>query len=345
MPTLFLPAEWAPQAAMLMVWPRRDGDWGNGLDDARNTLQAAINALVARQPVILVAPDPDARYDIGQRQSDGRLAHDGLCVAEVAANDIWARDTGPITVIADGQRRFLDFRFDGWGGQYPAAADDELCAQLHAGGWLGGDPLDRLDIVLEGGSVESNGAGTLLTTTRCLLNGRRNPGLDQATLETRLREALGAHTVHWLDHGELLGDDTDGHIDTLVRFVDKTTLVYQGCDDENDAHYKTLAELARVLSGLTTADGGAYRRIALPLPAPQYDPDDGHRLPAGYANFLIANGCILMPAFADPADDIAAARLAECFPDRRLIRIDSRALIRQHGGLHCAAMQIPALPI
>ena len=128
-------------------------------------------------------------------------------MAEVAADDIWARDTGPITVIVDGQRRFLDFRFDGWGGKFSARADDALCAQLHAGGWLGADPLDRLDIVLEGGSVESNGAGTVLTTTRCLLAGKRNADLDQATLEDRLRDTLGAHTVHWLAHGDLLGDD------------------------------------------------------------------------------------------------------------------------------------------
>ena len=345
MNTVVLPAEWAPQAAMLLVWPRRDGDWGTALMAARDTLQAVVNALAARQPVILVAPDVDARHDIGQRQSEARLAHEGVCVADVAADDIWARDTGPITVIANGHRCFIDWRFEGWGGKFSAVADNALCAKLHAGGWLGADPLARQDWVLEGGSIESNGAGTLLTTRRCLMDGKRNPGVDSRALDARLREVFGAHTLHWLEHGALIGDDTDSHIDTLVRFVDETTLVYQGCADPNDAHYAELAALADELAGLRDANGQPYRLIELPLPRPQHDPDDGHRLPAGYANFLLANGCVLMPAFDDPADDIAAVRLAECFSDRQIIRIDSRALIRQHGGLHCAAMQIPALPI
>ncbi|RJS92110.1 agmatine deiminase family protein [Salinisphaera sp. Q1T1-3] len=339
------PAEWAPQAATLLVWPRWRGDWGNGLDAARDTVQAMANALVAYQPVLLVAPDNDARYDIGQRQSDGRLAHDGLVVADVAADDIWARDTGPVTVMAEGRRHFVDFRFDGWGGKFAARADDELCAQLQAAGWLGADPLEHVDQVLEGGSIETNGQGVILTTRRCLLDGKRNPGATREALDALLAERLGAHTVHWLAHGELIGDDTDGHIDTLVRFVDVGTLVYQGCDRPDDAQHDALTAMADELATLTDSAGTPYRLVALPLPAAQYDPEDGHRLPAGYANFLVANGCVLVPAFDDPADTEAARLIGECFPDRRIIPIDSRALIRQHGGLHCAAMQIPALTV
>lgn len=339
----FWPPEWAPQAATLLVWPRRDGDWGDALDAARATVQAIANALVAYQPVILVAPDTDARYDIGQRQSAHRLAHEGLCLAEAAANDIWVRDTGPITVFDNGLRRFVDFRFDGWGQKFDARADDELSARLHAGGWLGADRLENAAFVLEGGSIESNGQGTLLTTARCLLDARGRRREDRAALVDRLTETLGVHTVHWLEHGDLIGDDTDGHIDTLARFVDAQTIVYQGCDDPEDAHYAPLTAMAEELAGLRDPHGAPYRLIALPLPGPQHDPHDGHRLPAGYVNFLIANGCVLVPAFDDPADATAAQRIGACFPDRRVITIDSRALIRQHGGIHCAAMQIPSL--
>ncbi len=174
------------------------------------------------------------------------------------------------------------------------------------------------------------------------MQGRRNADFDRDRAVAALADALGADSVHWLSEGDLIGDDTDGHIDTLARFVAADTIAYQGCRDENDAHYAALAAMAEELAALRDSNGQAYRLVELPLPAPVYDPDDGHRLPAGYANFLIANGCVVIPAFDDPADDHAHEIIAGLFPDRDIRRVDSRALIRQHGGLHCAAMQIPA---
>ncbi|AWN16982.1 agmatine/peptidylarginine deiminase [Salinisphaera sp. LB1] len=339
-----LPAEWAPQSATLLVWPRANGDWGDGVTAARDTVAAMASALLRFQPVVLVAPDDDCATDIRarSRHEDAPLA--GIRIATCPADDIWARDTGPVTVYEAGRRRFVDFRFDGWGGKFEAARDDALTAALYADGALGpGDP-EHNTAVLEGGSIESNGRGTILTTERCLLTSGRNAGFTRADAERLLARTLGARTIHWLAHGNLIGDDTDGHIDTLARFVAPDTIVHQGCADPADAHHAGLAAMAGELAALRDADGAAYKLIELPLPAPQYDPGDGHRLPAGYANFLIANGCVLVPAFDDPADAEAAAIIGHCFPDREIIPIDSRALIRQHGGLHCAAMQIPAEP-
>lgn len=340
----YLPPEWAPQTATLLVWPRDQADWGNGLMAARRAIAAMARALTPFQPVVLVAADAECRRSIHAAQTSGELSAQSIRVVDLPADDIWARDTGPITVLEDNQRCFVDFRFDGWGGQFKASADNALTAALHRAGALGPGRLDRRETTLEGGSIEVNGAGTLLTTERCLIAGRRNDGIDHDSAAQTLRDTLGVSHVHWLTRGELIGDDTDGHIDTLARFVDAHTIIHQGCDNTGDAHYEEIAAMRAELATLRQPDSQPYRLIALPLPAPQYDPEDGHRLPAGYANFLIANGCILVPAFDDPADSQAARLIAACFPARKIIPVDSRALIRQHGGLHCAAMQIPAEP-
>lgn len=336
-----LPPEWAPQSATLLVWPRAGGDWGDGLAAARDVIQAMAVVLAPRQEVLIVAADAEAADDIGARQSAGTLPTEPVRIARVAADDIWARDTGPITLIDDGRRTFVDFRFDGWGGRFNAVNDDAMTAALYDADCFGDGEYAHSQTVLEGGSIESDGRGTILTTERCLIGGRRNAGFTRDDAEAVLADILGAKQVHWLVHGDLIGDDTDGHIDTLARFVAPDTIVHQGCADPGDAHHAELAAMAGELSALRDERGEPYTLVELPLPAPQYDPADGHRLPAGYANFLIANGCVLVPAFDDPADAEAAAIIGHCFPDREIIPIDSRALIRQHGGLHCAAMQIP----
>ncbi|GAB3685857.1 agmatine deiminase family protein [Salinisphaera aquimarina] len=339
-----LPPEWAHQQAMLLVWPRDGGDWGNGLAAARDVSAAMAAALCKRQQVILVCADDECAYSIAAHPLLAELGHARLKVVQVANDDIWARDTGPLTVIENGARLFLDFRFDGWGGQFDAGHDDRLTAALHAAGAYGAGTLERREHTLEGGSIEVNGDGALLTTERCLIAGRRNANIDRDAAQSLLANAFGVDTVHWLAHGDLIGDDTDGHIDTLARFAATDTIVYQGCDDPADAHHAPLTAMAAELAALRDRHDTPYRLVELPLPAPIHDPDDGHRLPAGYANFLIANGCVLAPAFNDPADEPAHAILAGLFPNREIIPIDSRALIRQHGGLHCAAMQIPAIP-
>ena len=336
-----MPPEWAPQAATLLIWPRAGGDWGPDLAPARDAVAAMAAALATAQDVILVAADTECRASIRAHPDLSGLPDVRLRIADIPANDIWVRDTGPVTLMdGDGGRRFLDFRFDGWGGRHPSADDDALTARLHAAGTLGPGRLVRRDWVLEGGSIEVDGAGGLLTTEHCLLQGRRNPGLDRAAIEDRLRADLGVDRVLWLRHGHLEGDDTDSHVDTLARFAGPDHIVHQGCADPDDPHHAPLAAMADELAALRTADGGRYRLTRLPLPAPQFDAD-GRRVPAGYANFLLGNGLVLAPAYGDPADAEAHALLADCFPGRRLIAVDCRALIRQNGALHCAAMQIP----
>ena len=344
MATRTLPPEWAPQQATLLVWPRDGGDWGNGLAAARDAIAALAATVCDYQPVLLAAANRECRDSVAAHPTLAELGT--LTVVEIPNDDIWARDTGPITVFHDGERRFLDFRFDGWGGQFAASRDDAFTAAVHATGKLGTGPLERHELTLEGGSIEVNGAGALLTTERCLIKGRRNAHLDMDIdrdgAAALLRETLGVETVHWLTRGDLIGDDTDGHIDTLARFVAADTIAYQGCHDTEDAHYAPLSAMAEELAALRDTNGQPYRLVDLPLPRPIHDPGDGHRLPAGYANFLIANGCVVIPAFDDPADETARETIAGLFPDRDIRAVDSRALIRQHGGLHCAAMQIPA---
>lgn len=266
------------------------------------------------------------------------MSHVRLPLAD--SDDVWARDHGPITVLEDGRARLLDFRFNGWGGKYPSARDDALSRHLAQAGAFGKTPMEHPDLVLEGGAIECDGAGTLLTTERCLLSPSRNPALGRTALEQRLQETLGVERILWLAHGGLAGDDTDGHIDTLARFTDTGTIVYQDCQDPRDEHFAPLQAMAKELAALRTAAGEPYRLIPLPLPHPLRNAR-GQRLPLGYANFLLINGAVLMPSYNDPADKNATAILATCFPEREIVPIDCRALTTQYGSLHCVTMQFP----
>ncbi|MDN5863433.1 MAG: agmatine deiminase family protein, partial [Salinisphaera sp.] len=295
-----LPPEWAPQQAMLLAWPRAQGDWGDGLDGARTAIAAMACAVAPHQDVILVASDDEAVRSI--RAFPGLDDH-RTTVVRCPADDIWARDFGPLTVFDGNRRRFLDFRFNGWGNKFAHRHDDRITAELHARGALGAGELQPDNLVLEGGSIEVNGAGALLTTRRCLLEHNRNPGLDAVSYEALFARQFGTATTHWLAHGALIGDDTDGHIDTLARFADARTIVFQGCDDPQDEHYPELREMAAQLASLRDPVGCCYRLRALPLPAPVHD--KGRRLPAGYANFLIVNASVLVPTYEDPADTLA----------------------------------------
>lgn len=335
-----LPAEWAPQDAILLTWPHADSDWRSWLDQADRTF-AALAVAISRYETVLIN-GRDARHSQHVR---GLLATAGAdlerCRFYLApSNDVWARDHGPITVYRDGRPVLLDFRFNGWGGKYPCALDDRITARLHALGAFGATPRDPVNLILEGGGIETDGQGTLLTTVECLLNPNRN-GLNRAAIEQRLRETLGISRFLWLRHGHLAGDDTDSHIDTLARFSDPRTIVYQGCTDPTDPHFAPLQAMAEELRAFRTVDGESYRLIELPLPAPRYD-EEGQRLPAGYANFLILNGAVLTPTYDDPLDGIALERLRDCFPGREVVGIPCTTLIRQYGSLHCVTMQLPA---
>lgn len=334
-----LPAEWHPQTAVMLTWPRADGDFA-GIFDAVDANFVELACAIAQFAPLIISRENET-VGLQQRLIEAGIPPDRLWIYAAASDDVWTRDHGPITVFRDGAPVLLDFRFNGWGGKFCADRDNLITKKLHAAGAFEGCALESVDFVLEGGAIESDGIGTLLTTERCLLAPTRNPDYDKSGIESRLKLMLGADRVLWLKHGDLLGDDTDGHIDTLARFCSADTIAYQACEDTSDPHYALLTGMAQELAGLSRADGQPYRLIPLPLPAPILDAD-GRRLPAGYANFLIVNGGVLVPTYDDPMDDIAIAQLREAFPDRTIVGVNCRALIHQYGSLHCTTMQIPA---
>ncbi|HET8791886.1 MAG TPA: agmatine deiminase family protein [Modicisalibacter sp.] len=337
-PRLF--PEWHPQDAIQLTWPRLDSDWAPQLDRIEATLEAMVVAIARYQSVLISVPDAATRERLAA--TFGRLGIDDerLWLVEASADDTWARDHGPIGVERDGHVVLLDYTFTGWGGKFAAERDNALTRRLGDAGVFAVATETR-ELVLEGGAIETDGQGTLLTTEACLLNRNRNPHLDRAAIETQLHADFGIERTLWLRHGHLEGDDTDSHIDTLARFCDAQTIAYVRCDDRSDPHYPALSAMQEEIQALRQADGTPYRLIALPWPRPCFDPDDGHRLPATYANFLIINGAVLVPTYADAADAKALAALATAFPNRDIIPIDCRTVIRQHGSLHCLTMQLP----
>ncbi len=332
--------EWHPQDAILLTWPGAHSDWAPILPRIEATLEAMVVAIARYQRVLISVADATTRQRLLTTFSHLGVDSTRLLFALAPSDDSWARDHGPIAIERDGRPVLLDYRFTGWGGKFPAARDNELTSRLQAAGVFAA-PVEARELVLEGGAIDSDGAGTLLTTEACLLNPNRNPQLDRQAVEARLRVELGIEQVLWLKHGHLDGDDTDSHVDTLARFCDPQTIAYVRCDDPADPHYAGLRAMEKELEALRQADGEPYRLIPLPWPKPCFDPEDGHRLPATYANFLIINGAVLMPSYADPADARALVALAEAFPDREVIPIDCRSVIRQHGSLHCLTMQLP----
>ena len=264
-----------------------------------------------------------------------------LLIVGEPSNDTWARDHGFITLVNDqGGVRLLDFCFNGWGEKFPADLDNAINRRLYDEGKISGDYVDCLDFVLEGGSIESDGRGTIFTTSGCLLAPHRNQPMTQAEIEARLKRDLCAERILWIDHGHLTGDDTDGHIDTLVRICPDDTLLYVGCDDPEDEQYEDLKLMEAQLQTFRTLEGKPYRLMRLPMPQPIYE--NSERLPATYANFLVVNGAVLCPTYDQPEQDAEALRIiGEAFPDREIVGIDCRSVIRQHGSLHCCTMQFP----
>lgn len=333
-----LPAEWAPQSAIQLTWPRAEGDFAEHFAAVEDTF-IEIAVAISQFETVLIVYGLDTTILMARLLAAGARA-DRLQIHQAASNDVWARDHGPITVFRDGKPVHLDFVFNGWGGKFEAGLDTQITRALAAQGvWKA--PVETLDFVLEGGGIESDGLGTLLTTERCLLAPTRNPQFNKAQIEQKLKDWFGVSRVLWLKHGDLLGDDTDGHIDTIARFCDAQTIAYQACDDPADAHYEDLKAMERELQDLRQGNGRPYKLVPLPLPAAIFD-EDGKRLPAGYPNFLILNGAVLVPLYGDRINDpITLERLRPCFPDRKVIGIDCRALIQQYGSLHCVTMQIP----
>jgi agmatine deiminase len=337
----YLPPEWAPQSGVMLTWPHAQSDWAPILDTVEPVFTAIAAAIAHHEIVLIACHDDVVRARVAQLLRAAGVPETRVRLHVAPANDTWARDHGPITVLCRNEPTLLDYAFNGWGGKYEFALDNLITRRLHAQGAFGEAPLETVDLILEGGSIEVDGQGTLLTTARCLLAPTRNPGRTRAQIETMLAEQLGITRFLWLEHGYLAGDDTDSHIDTLARLCDANTIAYVACDDAADEHYAELQAMEKELQAFRTAAGQPYRLVPLPWPRAKYD-DDGARMPATYANFLIINDAVLVPTYDDPADPIALARLRDCFPGRAVIGIDCLPLIYQHGSLHCVTMQIPA---
>lgn len=331
------PAEWEPQSAILIAWPHAGTDWADRLGDVEDTYIALVQAITRFQPVLICVADDDVETYADIRLRSNRVDMARVRFVTVAYDDTWLRDSGPITLRAGKGFNLLDFRFTAWGGKFAAARDDLLVETLAAQGVFGDVARQRIDFALEGGGIETDGAGTLLTTWRCLHE--RHPDVSREELTARLSTWLHQDRVLWLDHGALEGDDTDAHIDTLARFAPGDAIVFQACDDSTDAHYADLKAMADEIAALRTRDGKPYRLFPLPWARPVID--DGRRLAASYANFLIVNGAVLMPAYGDVADNAAAAVLAQAFPGREIVQVPCRPLIWQNGSLHCITMQLP----
>ncbi len=337
---LRFPAEWEEQSAVMLTWPHAFGDWAPVLASADPQFVRIAAAISRYEPVLVCAYDRAHADHVERLLTAAGVPHDRMRIVVAPSDDVFVRDHGPLAVdMADGPL-LLDFRFNGWGGKYPSARDDALSRSLRDDGAFGATAFQSVDFVLEGGSVESDGAGTLLLTERCLLAPSRNPRLTRAEIEETLKTRLGADRLLWLRHGYLAGDDTDGHIDTLARFCDDHTIAYCACPFEDDEHYAELKAMEAELAGLRTRSGSPYRLVPLPWPRARLA-DDGERLPATYANFLIVNGAVLVPTYDDRADHEALATLAACFPGRDVIGIPCLTLIAQRGSLHCATLQLP----
>ena len=309
-----MPAEWEPQSMVQLTWPNKDTDWAPILPEITAVYEEMAHEIRKREPLLIV----------------DKIAH----------NDTWARDHGFITVEdtvgghTSKELVLLDFKFNGWGEKFEAALDNQINKHLYEQGLVKGRYEDHLDFVLEGGSIESDGKGTVFTTTGCLMAPHRNQPLTKPEIEERLKKWLGAERIVWLNHGSLIGDDTDGHIDTIVRICPNDTLLYTGGDE---AH-PDLALMEKELEGLRTLQDEPYRLLKLPLPRPICD--DGERLPATYANYLVVNGAVLVPTYRQPnLDNEALSMIGKAFPDREIVGIDCCAVIKQHGSLHCCTMQ------
>jgi agmatine deiminase len=325
----------------MLTWPHPASDWAPILAQAESTFTAIAHAIARHEKVLVVCYDEPHRAHVAGRLRAANVPMERVVFGVAPSNDTWARDHGPITVLCRGEPLLLDFGFNGWGGKYAHDLDDGITRTLHAAGLFGPHPLETVDLVLEGGSIEVDGSGTLLTTERCLLAPTRNPRLTRAQIEAQLADWLGLTRVLWLAHGHLAGDDTDAHIDTLARLCDPDTIAYVACDDAADEHHAALKAMETELRAFRTPRGTPYRLVPLPWPRAKLD-EDGGRMPATYANFLIINGAVLVPTYDDPADEEALARLHPVFPGREVVGIPCAPLIRQHGSLHCVTMQLPA---
>ena len=352
-----LPAEWEPQSAIMLTWPHADTDWKQYLRQITNTYLELSEIITRFEHLLVVTPIVESTHKmLSERLSPEQMKR--VHLFEIDSNDTWARDHGPITLISRNKQNsfivpihLLDFKFNGWGEKFAWQKDNAINLQLYYQGAFDAALENHTGFVLEGGSIESDGKGTIFTTSQCLLAPHRNQPFTKDDIDRQLKNFFHARQVEWLDHGNLIGDDTDGHIDTIVRVAPHDTLLYVGCDDPEDEQYEDFQALEKQLQKLFTFEGYPYRLLKLPMPDAIYDEGDrlttdknsqGDRLPATYANFLILNGAVIYPTYNQPEKDEEAKRqIRLAFPDREIIGVDSLTIIRQHGSIHCLTMQLP----
>jgi agmatine deiminase len=335
--SLRLPAEWEEQDGVLLAWPHAGTDWAPLIAAVEPVFARLALEISRREQVLIIAPQLDpVRSALGKQGID----FNRVTLVELPTNDTWTRDFGPITIFENGRPVLLDFAFNGWGLKFACDQDNQATRRLTGAGVWRDTPCRTLGLILEGGSIESDGRGTLLTTAECLLGPNRNPQLDRSAIAVELSKLFGADHWLWLENGYLAGDDTDSHIDTLARLCPDDTILYIACDDPADEHYSALQRMAAELRAFRTRAGEPFRLLPLPWPQGKFD-EAGGRLPATYANYLVINGAVLVPTYDDPVDRLALAAIGEAFPKRDIIGIDCSPLILQHGSLHCVTMQLP----
>lgn len=332
------PAEWYPQSGVQLTWPHANTDWADMLEEVQQCFVEIAREIAKREILLVVTPEVEA---VKQQLASGGVNEANVRYFCCVTNDTWARDHGGITILENGGNTIVDFKFNGWGLKFAAHLDNLITSKLVESEVLKANYRNALNFAFEGGSIESDGEGTLLTTSECLLSPNRNGGWSKERIETYLKEQLGAEQMLWLDFGYLAGDDTDSHIDTLARLAPNNTILYVECNDSEDEHYEQLLAMKEQLATFETLYGKPYRLIALPMADAIYD-EEGERLPATYANYLVVNGAVLYPTYAQPTNDhLAAEAIAQAFPTHEIVGIDCRALIKQHGSLHCVTMQYP----
>lgn len=331
------PAEWEAQDGVLLGWPHKGTDWKDCLKEIEPVFIEIAKQIAQFEK--LVIPCPNKKKVLGQLKKSGVNLDNVLCF-EIKTNDTWARDYGFLTVYEENRPKMLNFGFNGWGLKFPSFDDNQINKNLYINKEFSQNSFQTVGLVLEGGSVESDGRGLILTTSNCLLSPNRNPHLSQKKIEKKLKKWLYAKKILWLDHGHLAGDDTDSHIDTLARLCPDHTIVYVSCEDKTDEHYQELQKMKDQLESFTGLEGNPFRLLALPFNEARYDAD-GNRLPATYANFLVINGAVLVPTYEDKQDEKALKVIQQAYPDRKIIGVNCLSVIQQHGSLHCLTMQIP----
>ncbi len=337
MSNIILPAEWAKQSGVQLTWPHAATDWQPILEEVEECFCHIAKAISDVELLLIVAPDTES---VKEMLITKNINTDNIRFFTCPTNDTWTRDHGGISILKNGKPVVVDFKFNGWGLKFASNFDNLITSNLHKAGYLSAAYENRLNFVLEGGSLESDGKGTLLTTSECLLSLNRNGEWNKQQIEEYLKSVFGLNRILWLNHGFLAGDDTDSHIDTLARLCSDDTIAYVKCEDENDIHFEALKQMEEELKLFRTTDGKPYRLLALPMANEVFY--DGERLPATYANFLIINSAILYPTYNQPVNDQKAGEVLQtAFPDREIIGIDCSALIKQHGSLHCVTMQYP----